>query len=152
MFSGRRLCAATVGPPFEAAGTQEYEEMRAWKPPAYPTVSAYLICREPERLLAFMTAVFGATLLRRFDRPDGTLKHAELRIDDSVVMVGGAATAHRSSEVHLHVYVADAQAVYDRAIGWGAEPVQPPSRKEADDDLRGGFRDPAGNYWWVATQ
>jgi hypothetical protein len=34
----------------------------------------------------------------------------------------------------------------------GAAPVQPPTRKAADDDLRGGFRDPAGHIWWVATQ
>jgi uncharacterized glyoxalase superfamily protein PhnB len=131
--------------------TQEDEYMPEWKPQDYPSVSPYLICREPERLIAFMKAVFGAPLLRRFDRPDGTLKHAELRLDDSVVMVGGGATVYRSSQVHLHVYVADAQAVYDRAIERGAEPVQPPSRKEIGDDLRGGFRDPVGNYWWVAT-
>jgi PhnB protein len=97
-------------------------------------------------------SVFGAALVRRFDRPDGALMHAEMRMDDSIVMIGGGATEHLSSEVHIHVYVADAQLVFDRAIGLGAAAVQSPIRKSADDDLRGGFRDPAGTTWWVATQ
>lgn len=126
--------------------------MTDWKPPSYPSVSPYLICPEPERAIDFLIAVFDASLIRRFDRPDGALMHAEVRIDDSIVMLGGSATEYLSAEVHLHVYVRDAQAVYDRAIAAGAEPVQAPLRKADDDDLRGGFRDPAGHIWWVATQ
>lgn len=126
--------------------------MGDWKPASYPSISPYLICRSPEPVMAFLTAVFEATVLRRYDRPDGSLMHAELRIDDSVVMIGGGATDYLSAEVHIHVYVPDAQAVYDRAIASGAEAVQAPVRKAADDDLRGGFRDPAGNLWWIATQ
>lgn len=126
--------------------------MSDWKPPTYHSISPYLICHEPERVIAFLIAVFDAAWVRRFDRPDGTLMHGEVRIDDSIVMIGGGATEYLSAQVHLHVYVADAQAVYDRAMASGAEPVQPPVRKSADDDLRGGFRDPAGHCWWVATQ
>lgn len=126
--------------------------MSAWKPEGYPSVSPYLICADAEGLIAFLVAAFGAGQVRRFDRPDGSLMHAEMRIDDSIVMVGGGATQHLSSEVHIHLYVPDAAAVYDRALAQGAESVQPPIRKSADDDLRGGFKDPAGNIWWVATQ
>ncbi len=126
--------------------------MTDWKPSAYPSVSPYLICQDPERLIDFLIAVFDAALVRRFDRPDGALMHAEIRIDDSIVMIGGGATEYLSAQVHLHVYVSDAQAVHDRAIASGAEPVQAPVRKADDDDLRGGFRDPTGHIWWVATQ
>ena len=126
--------------------------MSNWKPAAYPSISPYLICHEPERLIDFLMVVFDGSLVRRFDRADGSLMHAELRIDDSIVMIGGGATEYLSAQVHVHVYAPDAQAVYDRAIASGAEPVQPPVRKGEDDDLRGGFRDPAGHHWWVATQ
>lgn len=126
--------------------------MNDWKPANYPSVSPYLICQDPERLIDFLRAVFDAMQVRRFDRPDGSLMHAEIRIDDSVVMIGGGATEYLSAQVHVHVYVPDAQAVYDRALASGAEPVQLPVRKTADDDLRGGFTDPAGHHWWVATQ
>lgn len=126
--------------------------MSVWKPEGYPSVSPYLICPDPEKLIAFLVAVFGARQVRRFDRPDGSLMHAEMRIDDSIIMVGGGATQHLSSDVHIHLYVPDAQEVYARALAQGAEALQPPVRKSADDDLRGGFKDPAGNIWWVATQ
>ncbi len=126
--------------------------MPDWKPTNYPSVSPYLICQDPDQLIAFLKSVFDASLVRRFDRPDGSLMHGEIRIDESIVMLGGGATEHKSSEVHLHVYVADAQAVFDRALALGVEAIQPPIRKDAEDDLRGGFRDPAGHIWWVATQ
>jgi uncharacterized glyoxalase superfamily protein PhnB len=126
--------------------------MSAWKPEGYPSVSPYLICPDPEKLIAFLVDVFDALHVRRFDRPDGSLMHAEMRIDDSIIMVGGGATQHLSSEVHIHLYVPDAQQVYDRALAQGAEALQQPMRKSAEDDLRGGFKDPAGNIWWVATQ
>lgn len=126
--------------------------MSAWKPEGYSSVSPYLMCADPEELIAFLVAVFGAGQVRRFDRPDGSLMHAEMRIDDSIVMVGGGATQYLSAGVHIHLYVPDAAAVYERALAQRADAVQPPMRKSADDDLRGGFKDPAGNIWWVATQ
>ena len=71
--------------------------MSAWKPEGYSSVSPYLMCADPEGLIAFLVAVFGAGQVRRFDRPDGSLMHAEMRIDDSIVMVGGGATQYLSS-------------------------------------------------------
>ncbi|SAL33321.1 glyoxalase/bleomycin resistance protein/dioxygenase superfamily protein [Caballeronia arvi] len=126
--------------------------MTDWKPANYPSVSPYLICENAETIIAFLERVFDGALVRRFDRPDGSLMHAEVRIDDSIVMIGGGAADHQSSGPHIHVYVRDAQAVYDRAIQNGAQSVQAPTRKRDDDDFRGGFRDAAGTTWWVGTQ
>ncbi|SAL28080.1 VOC family protein [Caballeronia telluris] len=126
--------------------------MSEWKPASYPSVSPYLICVNAEDIIRFLEGVFDGAVTRRVDRSDGTLMHAEVRIDDSIVMIGGGVTAEQSAAPHVHVYVADAQAVYDRAIRHGAQPVQPPERKHPDDDFRGGFRDAAGTTWWVANQ
>ncbi|SPB13566.1 glyoxalase/bleomycin resistance protein/dioxygenase superfamily protein [Caballeronia novacaledonica] len=126
--------------------------MTTWKPATYPSVSPYLVCENADEIITFLQSVFEAELVRRFDRPDGSLMHAEVRIDDSIVMIGGGATDQQSPGPHIHVYVRDAQAVYDRAMQHGAQSVQTPTRKRADDDLRGGFRDAAGTTWWVATQ
>jgi PhnB protein len=126
--------------------------MSEWKPANYPSVSPYLVCENAEAIIAFLERVFDGALVRRFDRPDGALMHAEVRIDDSIVMIGGGATDQQSPGPHIHVYVRDVQAVYDRAMQHGAQSVQAPARKRADDDLRGGFRDAAGTTWWVATQ
>ncbi|BAN27866.1 VOC family protein [Caballeronia insecticola] len=126
--------------------------MNEWKPANYPSVSPYLVCDDAPGIISFLERVFDGVLMRRFDGPDGSLMHAEVRIDDSIVMIGGGAGGASSSGPHVHVYVRDAQAVYDRALQNGAQAVQPPTRKRADDDFRGGFRDAAGTTWWVSTQ
>ncbi|QRQ77579.1 VOC family protein [Glutamicibacter protophormiae] len=126
--------------------------MHKWKPVAYPSVSPYLICCNAEEVIAFLEAAFDGILLRRFDRPDGSLMHAEVRIDDSVVMIGGGATETDSAPAHVHLYVRDAESAFARAIDAGATAVQAPARKNQDDDLRGGVMDPSGAIWWIATQ
>lgn len=126
--------------------------MHDWKPDSYPSVSPYLICRNAEEVIMFLEAAFDGILLRRFDRPDGSLKHAEVRIDDSVVMIGGGATEAVSAPAHVHLYVKDAQSAFARAIEAGATVVQIPARKNEGDDLRGGVKDASGTIWWIATQ
>jgi len=124
-----------------------------FKPHGYPSVSPYLICQDAESLIGFIGQVFGGTVQRRFDRPDGNLMHAEVRIDDSIVMVGGGATETTAAPAHIHVYVEDAEAAFDRAIAAGADRIREPAQADGDDDLRGGVRDPwSGVTWWIATQ
>mgnify|MGYP005984821551 CR=1 FL=1 len=125
--------------------------MDGWKPTSYPSLSPYLICQDAERLIDFLESAFGGTLRRRFDRPDGSLMHAEVQIDDSVVMIGGGATEASSAPAHLHLYVEDALATFARAVDAGATVVQEPVRKSEDDDLRGGVQDASGTIWWIAT-
>jgi uncharacterized glyoxalase superfamily protein PhnB len=78
--------------------------------------------------------------------------HAEVRIDDSIVMIGGGATEVTSAPAHIHLYVEDALTTFDRAIAAGAMVVREPVKAENDDDIRGGVRDPWGVTWWIATQ
>lgn len=125
--------------------------MPDWKPAHYPSLSPYLICAQADAVIDLLVGAFGGRLLRRFDRPDGSLMHAEVALDDGVVMLGGANAQYPAAPCHLHVYVADAMAVYESALALGAVSVQAPARKEGDD-LRGGFADAGGNIWWVATQ
>jgi PhnB protein len=122
-----------------------------WKPEGYNSVSAYLVCKQPEDVIGFVEAVFEGRLLRRFNRPDGSLMHCELLIDDTVVMLGGGQQGG-DYEAHLHIYVADVDAVYARAMSFGAKSIQEPVRKTPEDDRRAGMRDACGNNWWIATQ
>lgn len=125
--------------------------MHDWKPKGYPSLSPYLICRDAAAEIAFLEQVFAADTLRRFDRPDGSLMHAELQIADSVLMLGQSPQGAGGAP-HLHLYVPDVAAIWDRAMAAGATAVQQPVRKDESDDLRGGFTDPSGATWWVATQ
>lgn len=124
----------------------------SWKPANYPSMSPYLVCTNGSELIRFLEKVFGGVLLRRFDRPDGSLMHAEVRIDDGVVMMGESAEAFPSTPAHIHLYVPDVQSTFKRAIAEGAEVVQEPMRKHDGDDLRGGIKDASGTTWWIASQ
>lgn len=116
-----------------------------------PAVSPYLVVADPPALIGFLREVFGAEELLRVHRPDGTVMHAEARIRDSVVMLGGSTGEYPATLGMLHVYVADADNVFEKALAAGATPIMPPAEK-GDGDRRGGFVDPAGNQWWVAAR
>jgi PhnB protein len=123
-----------------------------WKPQGYSAVSVYVVADGAQRVIDFLKKAFDASALRRFDTPDGKIVHAEVRIGDSVVMIADSGGHYPAFPVWLHVYVPDVDATYKTALAAGGVPVQQPVRKEGDTDKRGGFKDPAGNTWWVATQ
>jgi len=122
------------------------------KPANYPSLSPYLVAVDAQRLIAFMQKVFGGEISRRFDMPDGTLMHAEVRIDDAIVMLGQAGGEWKPIGNWMHLYVKDVDATYERALAAGAVSVQEPKQREGDSDRRGGVRDLDGNTWWIATQ
>jgi uncharacterized glyoxalase superfamily protein PhnB len=126
--------------------------MTSYKPQDYPTVSPYLIVDGAERTIDFLVEVFGAAPLRRFPAEDGKLMHAEVRVGDSVVMLGDSAEGWPPLPAHVHVYVPDVDAAFQRALEAGATAVQAPSRREGDDDRRGGVKDAGGTTWWIATK
>jgi uncharacterized glyoxalase superfamily protein PhnB len=123
-----------------------------WKPQGYSAVSAYIVTEGAQRVIDFLKKSFGATDLRRFDMPDGKIMHAEVRIDDTVVMIADAGGAYPAFPVWLHVYVPDVDATYQHALAAGGTSVQEPILKEGDPDKRGGVKDPGGNTWWISTQ
>ncbi len=125
---------------------------RVYKPQAYPSMSAYIVASNAQRVIDFLKQTFDAEELRRIEHPDGSIMHAEVRIDDSVVMIAGdGGGAFPAFPIWLHVYVPDVDATYERALSAGGISVQEPTQKD-DPDRRGGVRDPAGNTWWIATQ
>jgi PhnB protein len=120
-------------------------------PDGYSTVSPYLVVSGAQRVIDFLKETFDATPLRRYDMPDGSILHAEMRIGNTVVMLGDAGGEWRPVPAFLHVYVDDVDATYQRALAAGGLSVQEPQRKGDDPDRRGGVKDPGGNTWWIAT-
>jgi PhnB protein len=128
------------------------DDRRTWKPRSYSSVSPYLVVAGAQKVIDFAKAVFGATELRRYDMPDGSIMHAEIRIDDTVIMLGDGGAAFPPIASLIHVYVADVDAVYERALEAGATVVEAPKIREGDPDKRGSVKDPCGNTWAIATQ
>ncbi|WP_224248230.1 VOC family protein [Hyalangium gracile] len=124
---------------------------KPYKPEGYASVSVYLMANGAQRVIDFLKKTFDAQELRRYDAPNGTIMHAEVRIDDTVVMISDGGGPYPAFPVWLHVYVPDVDATYQRALAAGGVSVQEPVQK-GDPDRRGGVKDPAGNTWWISTQ
>jgi len=123
----------------------------AFKPEGYNSVSAYLVVADAAATIRFLEKVLDAQLLRSFPDDRGRLMHAEVRIDDTVVMLADSAPDWPPVDAHVHVYVKDVDATYKRALAEGAVSVQVPEKKQ-DEDKRGGLRDSGGTTWWIATR
>ncbi|MEO8277338.1 MAG: VOC family protein [Thermoanaerobaculia bacterium] len=122
-----------------------------YKPAGWSSVSPYLIVEGAAATIEFLQQVFGATLLRSFAGDDGTVRHSEVRIEDSVLMVADGQEGWPARPAHVHVYVRDVDAAFARALAAGATSVQAPAKKD-DADRRSGVTDPGGTTWWIATK
>jgi PhnB protein len=125
--------------------------MTSYKPHTYSTVSPYLIVNGANETIEFLTKVFGATELRRFPDANGKITHAEVRLEDTVLMLADSAEGWQAVPTHVHIYVSDVDATYRRALESGATSVQEPVKKD-DADKRGGVKDAGGTTWWIATK
>jgi len=125
--------------------------MSAYKPDGFPSVSAYIMAKDGQGVIDFVATVFGATPERRIEH-DGRIMHAEMRIDDSVIMLADAHGDWPPVPTWLHLYVPDVDATYQKALAAGATSIQAPQQRQGDPDKRGGVADKWGNQWWISTQ
>jgi PhnB protein len=120
-------------------------------PDGYPTACPYLIVPDADRILGFMKAAFGATERETYRSPEGRVKHAEVEIGDSVVMLGESSEGWDGFKAMVHLYVPEVDAVFQRAVGAGGRVVRDVSTQEYGDRT-GGVEDPAGNQWWIGAR
>ena len=125
---------------------------RQFKPTGYNSASPYFIVNGGQKFIDLMKVIFNAKELRRYDMPDGTIMHAEILIDDSVMMLGDASEKFPPVPIVMHVYVPNVDEIFKKAIEAGCEEVEPPKEREGDPDRRATFKDFAGNMWSVGTQ
>jgi PhnB protein len=123
----------------------------AHKPNGYPSVSPYVIVDGAAATIDFLRRTFGAVEQTRIADDGGRVRHAEVRIDDSVIMVADSLPEWPAGRAHVHVYVPDVDAAYRRALDAGATSVQAPAKRD-DPDKRGGVKDASGTTWWIATR
>ncbi len=117
-------------------------------PKGYRTVTPYLVAQDGPALLEFAKQAFGAEETFRTVGSAGGL-HAEARVGDSMLMIGGGIPGREfrsTPNTHaIHMYVEDVDAVYQKALGAGAESIDEVIDQEYGE-RSGGVKDPAGNY------
>jgi PhnB protein len=119
-------------------------------PDGYHSVTPYLTVADLPRMLEFVQAAFGATIHEAIAGEDGRIRHAEVQLGDSKVMIGQAREDYPPRPGSLYLYVEDTDANYQRAIAAGAKSLMEPA-DQFYGDRHGGIEDPLGNYWWIAT-
>ena len=122
-----------------------------YKPETHNSVSPYLLVKGASGTIDFLRATFDAKELSRVEDDEGDILHAEVRIDDTVLMLADGGEGHPAQSAHVHVYVPDVDATYARALQAGATSVRAPIKKQ-DPDKRGGVRDAGGTTWWIGTR
>ena len=128
-------------------------------PEGFHSITPHLVCENAAEALAFYQRAFGAQEVGRMDGPGGKIMHAELRIGDSMLMLADAFPEYGSrgpralqgTPVTLHMYVEDADAVWQRAVDAGAT-VEMPLEDAFWGDRYGQVIDPFGHRWSIATR
>jgi PhnB protein len=127
-------------------------------PEGYPRVTPYLIVDGASAAIDFYISVLGATERMRMAAPENKVGHAELEIGGSVIMLADESPEMDArgpktvggTPVSLHVYVEEVDRVFERAIEAGAKALRPVEDRFYGDRT-GGFEDPFGHRWDVAT-
>ena len=116
----------------------------------YRTVTPYLVVPDADAEIKFLENAFGATGKVCERRPDGTVMHAEIRIGDSLVMIGQAGEQWKAIGSSLYVWIPNVDEVYAKALAAGAT-----SQGEPEDKPYGhrnaGVVDSNGITWWLGS-
>lgn len=117
-------------------------------------ISAHIILGGADRAAAFYRDAFGAEEIERIPTPDGRLMSVQLRLGDSVLHVADefpemgvlGPKSIGGTPVVLALEVADAEAVFARALTAGAK-VRQPLQDAFWGDRHGQLEDPFGHRW-----
>ena len=128
-------------------------------PKGYHSVTPGITVRDAAKAIDFYKEAFGADELDRMEGPDGSIMHAEIRIGDSIIMLGeenpawGTKSPQTLGGVHgsLHIYVDDADAAFAKAVAAGCEPRYP-MEDAFWGDRYGKVADPFGHEWGLGTR
>lgn len=116
----------------------------------FQSVVPYLGIRGAAGLVEFLISTFGAQ--ETYRAPTST--HFEVKIGDSMVMIGEVGEGSQSKAGQLFMYIEDGFTTYARAIQAGATSVMEPCDRPWGDGgtpmSAAGFRDPSGNLWFLA--
>lgn len=126
-------------------------------PPGFHSITPSVVVRDPDAALKLYAKAFGAEEVMCMRSPDGRIMHAEMRVGDSIFMLGGEwpnmgmkAPAANHCSGGLHIYVPDVDKAFQRALDAGCT-VNMPVANMFWGDRYGKVLDPFGHIWGIAT-
>jgi uncharacterized glyoxalase superfamily protein PhnB len=116
----------------------------------HPTVFPTLRYADAPRAIDWLVEALGAERHAVHAGDDGTIRHAELRFGNGIVMLCSAPPEGDGTRGSIYVVVDDPDARFERARAAGAEVVREP--QDTDYGSREfSIRDPEGNSWHFGT-
>ena len=128
-------------------------------PERYRSVTPHLVVRDAARAIRVYTEALGAEELFSLPGPDGkSVLHAELRIGDSIVLLGEESIEGEylsplslgGVPISLMLYCEDTDAAFARAVAAGCSSLREPSEMFWGDRFAQ-VKDPFGHIWSFAT-
>ena len=118
-------------------------------PEGFHSITPGMNVKGADKAIEFFKKAFGAEVKLRMATPDGNVAHAEVKIGDSIFMIGDA-VRDPVQTLSAMLYVQDSDAVFKRAVDAGAT-VKMPIADQPWGDRAGRIVDPFGNQWFIAT-
>ena len=119
-------------------------------PEGFHSLTPYLTVDDAQGLINFVQRAFDGQVTYRMNDEQGNVRHVEMKIGDSMVMIGQARDEWKSRPGMFVLYVPDCDAVYKKAVDAGATVVRELAT-QAYGDRSGGVQDSQGNQWWIST-
>lgn len=127
-------------------------------PEGHHTVTAYMVIKNAAQAIEFYQKAFGAAKVMHMADAEGKIMHAEIQIGDSLIMITDEHPDRNAlspeslggTAVSLHLYVEDADSLFNQAIAAGAKAVCP-MKDQFYGDRCGMVTDPFGHVWHIAT-
>ena len=116
----------------------------------YRTVTPYLVVQDADAEMQFLKNAFGATEASCERNADRTVMHAEMKVGNSLIMLGQANEAWKALKAALYVWVPDVDATYARALTAGAVSQSAPEDKPYGH-RNAGVVDQNGITWWIGS-
>jgi PhnB protein len=119
------------------------------------TVTPYLLYKDVDTALEFLSKAFGFEEVLRYTGEGGYVNHAEMRFADSKIYLGDPGDRYRNPKdfdqetVGIYVLVDDVDGHFERAKAAGAEIREKPTDQEYGE-RRYTARDPEGHCWYFA--
>src|SRR5262245_61064776 len=128
-------------------------------PDGYHTATPFLVIKDTARALEYYRKAFGAEVVVRMPAPDGTLVHAEIRLGNSMIMMGeeqpgmgfiAPQPGAPRPPIGLMLYVEKVDEIFRRALEAGGRELRP-IKDQFYGDRSGTLLDPFGHVWTIAT-
>ena len=148
-LGGKEVAVADMQKDFDDFDAVRDSKPKTFKREGFHTITPYIIAQPAVEVVDFVKQAFGAVESFRSTGSAGGL-HCEVKIGDSVVMIGGGPTFD-PRPVAIHLYVSDVDEVYARAVEAGAVAMVPPSDQEYGERIAS-VTDIGGNEWYIAKR